>query len=192
MVRPAKTTFSEQRFEAGDKLAVSWLDAEFEECAFHKLGLSGQKLARCRFFDCAFVECDLSLCQLVDCAFVRSKFERCRLTGVNWSELEKLERVSFEGSQLNDTTFIALKLEACDFTNAIARRASFRDLSLRSCIFRDADLSETEFVNTDLRQADFRGASGYLINPKENRLEKARFSLPEAVSLLNGLGILLE
>ncbi|HEX3776255.1 MAG TPA: pentapeptide repeat-containing protein [Polyangiaceae bacterium] len=188
----AKTSFSETRFVQGEQPDFVLVDAEFEDCSFAKLALSGQKLGRSRFFDCVFSDCDLSLCRLVDCAFVRSTFERCRLSGINWSEVEKLERVAFDGSQLNDTTFIGVKMELCDFSRAIAHRASFRDLSLKSCIFRDADLSESEFVNADLRQADFRGASGYVINPKENRLEKARFSLPEAVRLLNGLGVLLD
>ena len=47
-------------------------------------------------------------------------------------------------------------------------------------------------MNADLREADFRDASGYLISPRENRLEKARFSLPEATRLLDGLGIVLD
>jgi fluoroquinolone resistance protein len=192
MAPKAKSSFSEQKLAPSDPLAFPLADAEFEDCTFDKLALSAQKLSRCRFFDCELIECDLSLARLTDCAFVRSKFTRCRLTGVNWSDVEKLERVSFQGSQMNDTTFIGAKLEVCDFSNVIARRASFRDLSLKACIFRDADLEDTEFVNTDLRQADFRGATGYVISPRENKLEKAKFSLPEATRLLHGLGIVLE
>lgn len=192
MAPKARSIFSEQKFAPREPLAFPLTDGEFEDCTFDKISLSGQRLSRCRFFDCELVECDLSLARVTDCAFVRSKFTRCRLTGVNWSDVEKLERVSFQGSQLNDTTFIGAKLEVCDFSNVIARRASFRDLSLKACIFRDADLEEAEFVNTDLRQADFRGATGYLINPRENKLEKAKFSLPDAVRLLHGLGITLE
>ena len=192
MAPKAKTIFTEQKFGASEPLAFPIVDAEFEDCRFDKISLGGRKLSRCRFFDCELVECDLSLAGVTDCAFVRSKFTRCRLTGVNWSDIEKLERVSFDGSQLNDTTFIGAKIEVCDFSRVIARRASFRDLSLKGCIFRDADLDETEFVNTDLRLADFRGASGYVISPRENKLEKAKFSLPEAVRLLQGLGITLE
>ncbi len=192
MAPKAKQIFSEQKFAGAEPLAFPLSDCEFEDCAFDRVSLSGLKLSRCRFFDCEFVDCDWSLARVTDCAFVRSKFTRCRLTGINWSDVEKLERVSFDGSQLNDTTFIAAKLEVCDFSRVIARRASFRDLSLKACIFRDADLEETEFVNADLRQADFRGASGYLISPRENKLEKAKFSLPEATRLLYGLGIVLE
>lgn len=192
MARTAKITLSERQFtpESGAELATE--DAEFEDCTFSKLSSSGARFTRCRFFDCTFQDCDFSLTRWVDCALVRCKFVRARLSGVNWSELEKLERVSFSGSQLNDTTFISVKLEACDFSGCIARRASFRDLSLKGMSFRDADLEGTEFVNADLRQADFRGATGYAISPRENRLEKARFSLPEATRLLHGLGILLD
>jgi uncharacterized protein YjbI with pentapeptide repeats len=192
MARTAKVAFAERQFVPTEALEFPLEDAEYEDCSFSKLALNDRKLSRCRYFDCVFRDCDFTLSRLVDCAFVRSKFERCRLTGINWSEVEKLERVSFAESQLNDTTFISVKLSACDFSKSIARRASFRDLSLQGMSFRDADLEGTEFVNADLRQADFRGATGYLISPKENRLEKAKFSLPEATRLLHGLGIVLD
>ncbi len=192
MARTAKVTLSERQFAAPGPLEFPLEDAEFEDCTFNKQLLNDCKLSRCRFFDCSFQECDFTLSRLVDCAFVRTKFVRCRLTGINWSEVEKLERVCFDGSQLNDTTFIGVKMDACDFSNCIARRASFRDLSLKGMIFRGADLEGAEFVNADLRQADFRQATGYLISPRENRLEKARFSLPEATRLLHGLGIVLD
>jgi uncharacterized protein YjbI with pentapeptide repeats len=192
MARTAKTSFSERSFEIAEPLEFPLQDVEFEDCTFGKLPLNGKQLSRLRFFDCTFADCDLTLSRVVDCAFVRVKFERCRLTGINWSEADKLERVSFAGSQLNDTTFIAAKLTACDFSKSIARRASFRDLGLKGTSFRGADLEGTEFVNADLREADFRDASGYLISPRENRLEKAKFSLPEATRLLDGLGIVLD
>ena len=192
MVRTVKVGFSERNFASAEPLEFPLKDAEFEDCTFSKLPLNGKSLNRCRFFDCTVLDCDLTLSRVVDCAFVRVKFERCRLTGINWSEVDKLERVSFSGSQLNDTTFIATRLTACDFSNSVARRASFRDLSLKGMSFRGADLEGTEFVNADLREADFRDASGYLISPRENRLEKAKFSLPEATRLLDGLGIVLD
>jgi uncharacterized protein YjbI with pentapeptide repeats len=197
MARAERVTFSERQFAAVPGAEAANLefpldDGEFEDCTFGKLALNDRKLSRCRFFDCTFRDCDFTLSRFVDCAFVRSKFERCRLTGINWSEVEKLERVSFNGSQLNDTTFIGVKMDACDFSQCIARRASFRDIALKGVLFRGADLEGTEFVNADLRQADFRDATGYVISPRENRLEKARFSLPEATRLLYGLGIVLD
>ena len=192
MARTVKLSFSERKFVIAEPREFPLEDAEFEDCTFSKLPLNDQSLRRCRFFDCTFSDCDFTLSRVVDCAFVRVKFERCRLTGINWSEVDKLERVSFAGSQLNDTTFIAAKLTACDFSKCVARRASFRDLSLRGTSFRGAELEGSEFVNADLREADFREATGYLISPRENRLEKAKFSLPEATRLLDGLGIVLD
>ena len=46
--------------------------------------------------------------------------------------------------------------------------------------------------NCDLHGADFRGALNYVLNPTDNQLEKARFSLPEAMNLLKGCGSVLE
>ena len=74
----------------------------------------------------------------------------------------------------------------------MARGTTFRDANLAKATFRGSNLANAEFVNCDLRGADFRGATEYALSPVDNRLEKARFSLPEAIRLLTGFGILLE
>jgi len=79
-----------------------------------------------------------------------------------------------------------LDLRAGDFRSSVARNVCFRDLNLAKADFRNAELSETEFVNSDLRGADFRGAVGYSLDIRENKVEKAKFSLPEATALLRG------
>jgi hypothetical protein len=44
----------------------------------------------------------------------------------------------------------------------------------------------------DLTAADFNDARNYAIDVKQNRLKKTKFALPEAVSLLKGLDIVLR
>jgi uncharacterized protein YjbI with pentapeptide repeats len=129
---------------------------------------------------------------VIDCVFLRVRFRGCRLGGINWSQSRKLEAVSFDSSQLNDGSFLGLRLDGCAFTDCVARGTTFRDANLAKASFRGSNLSMAEFVNCDLRGADFRGATDYALSPVENRVEKARFSLPEAVNLLKGFGIVLE
>ena len=73
------------------------------------------------------------------------------------------------------------KLHSVDFTDADCSDA----------YFAQSDLYRSIFYNTNLTRADFNHASSYAIDVNENRIKGARFSLPEAISLLDGLGITL-
>ena len=48
-----------------------------------------------------------------------------------------------------------------------------------------------QFRQCNLTRANFEEATGYAIDVKLNEVSKARFSLPEAVSLLRSLDIVL-
>jgi uncharacterized protein YjbI with pentapeptide repeats len=68
----------------------------------------------------------------------------------------------------------------------------FSDANLEKADFRGTDLEKSIFRNTDISGANFVGAKNYYISPQYNRLKGAKFSLPEAMSLLYGLEIVLE
>jgi fluoroquinolone resistance protein len=182
----------EVQFSADDSATLDFDGAQFEDCKFDHCSLRGRDLRGSRFLDCTFVTCDLVVAQMTNCVFSRVRFQDCRLSGINWSLASKLEFVSFDSCQLNDGSFLGLQLAGCAFTDCMARGTSFRDTNLAKVSFRGSDLSMAEFVNCDLRGADFRGALNYVLSPADNRLEKARFSLPEAMNLLKGLGIILD
>ena len=91
--------------------------------------------------------------------------------GCNFSDL-KMKRTSFLGS----------KVKECYFNDTFLMEADFRETDLEGSIFHHADLSK----------ADFRDAKNYSINPQSNTLKKARFSIPEALSLLNFFDILIS
>jgi fluoroquinolone resistance protein len=181
-----------ERFHGADAASLELRECSFEECTFDHVGLQSRDLCKARFVDCTFDTCDLAVADVTDCAFVRVKFRACRLSGIHWSVARKLEDVSFEGSRLADGSFLGVNLERCDLTDCDASNVSFRDAKLVKAKLRGADLTRADIANCDLRDADLRGAHGYVLDPRENRLEGARFSLPEAVGLLRGLGILLD
>jgi uncharacterized protein YjbI with pentapeptide repeats len=190
--RKQTTVTTDVRFGASDCATIVFDGGRFEDCLFDHCALQGRDLRGAKFIDCAFDTCDLAVVGVVDCTFLRSRFSGCRLSGVNWSLARTLESVVFDGCQLNDGTFLGLRLSACEFVRCVACATSFRDAILSRAKFCESDLSRAEFVNCDLRGADFRGALNYVISPADNRLEKARFSLPEAITLLTGLGIVVD
>jgi uncharacterized protein YjbI with pentapeptide repeats len=73
-------------------------------------------------------------------------------------------------------------VKECDFVNS--------DLS--ACDFQNSTLSGSLFHNTNLSRANFVGANDYRIDPLSNKLEKAQFSMPEAISLFEAMGIIIE
>jgi uncharacterized protein YjbI with pentapeptide repeats len=58
--------------------------------------------------------------------------------------------------------------------------------------FGKSDLTGSTFHNSNLSKANFIGAINYSINPLTNKLSKAKFSKPEALSLLDHLDIIIE
>ena len=70
--------------------------------------------------------------------------------------------------------------------------STFSDCRLSCASFKGCNLKFTEFLRTDITGADFTGASGYQVEITTCRMKGARFSFPEAMNLLNGLGVEIE
>ena len=54
------------------------------------------------------------------------------------------------------------------------------------------DFERSRFSKTNLSGADFRGARNYYIDVRNNNVKKARFALPEAMSLLGSFEVIIE
>lgn len=77
------------------------------------------------------------------------------------------------------------------FKESKVHEAHFNNTKLNGANFENTDLSGTIFHNCDLCKADFSTASRYCIDPQTNKIKKAKFSLPEAVGLLQGFDIII-
>lgn len=77
--------------------------------------------------------------------------------------------MSFEGSQLKE----------CDFKETLLPEGNFNGCNLEGTLFH----------HCDLKGADFRNAVNYAIDPLVNQIKKAKFSIPDALSLLKGFDI---
>lgn len=167
---------------------------EFEECRFAGCDLSESEVRACRFADCTFERCDLSLIRLPQSVFSACRFEDSKIIGVNWTEARWPETrlwapVGFARCVMDHSTFLGLDLKEVRIVDCTAHDVDFREADLTKADFAGTDLSGSLFANTNLTGADLRSARDYRIDPRENVLKGARFSLPEVISLLDGLDI---
>lgn len=183
--------FNDLRFANETLTSVRFYDCEFTDCV-----LSETAFTDCKFSGCSFVRCDLNGIKIVDSDFSHSSFAQSKAVGINWSEGE-WPRISvpallkFEECTLNHSTFMGLDLPQSVFRNCLARDVDFREAKLNRADLRSTDFSESLFGDTDLRGADLSHAANYRIDPSQNRISQATFMLPEALSLLHNMDIIL-
>ena len=168
----------------------------FYDCVFDGCTVPEAKWTGCRFVGCRFSGCDLGLTGFADSSFRETVFEDCRLTGVDWTRVWRdpglPPEFDFERCILDFGDFSHLDLSSRKLHRCNLHEATFVRSDLREADCRGSDFSRARFSGCDLRGADFREAVNYAIDPTDNRVERARFSLPEALGLLSGLGIELS
>jgi len=187
-------TYAEEAFEQVQLERNDVVSAEFRECRFVRCGFSNAVLRACVFEECVFLECDLSLVKLPHSSFSSTRFEGSKIIGVNWTEarwamLRLWQPVRFENCVINHSTFLGLDLKGVGFVECMAKDVDFREADLSRADFSGSDLTGAQFGGTNLTGANLRSARNYSIDPGRNVLKGARFSLPEAMSLLSGLDI---
>ncbi|MEH8021432.1 pentapeptide repeat-containing protein [Rheinheimera metallidurans] len=176
-------------------VACSEIDGKtFANCTFKRSNFSEATLSSCRFEECEFVSCNLSLVKIPDCVFYETTFTDCKLLGVNWtsarwSNVKMHAPIKFTGCVVNDSSFYGLHLAEIQFQHCKIHDVDFTECVLDDASFCFSDLRHSVFRNTSLNRADFVDATNYQIDIFCNQLEQAKFSLPEASSLLNSLNI---
>jgi len=197
--------FGEEQFEnqifknltiiSGEVNNVVFTDCVFSHCVFTETAFTG-----CRFRDCEFVHCDLSLVKVSQTVFTGVQFKDSKIVGVDWTlaswskseAFQMIKPISFLDCVLNYSVFIGLQLKEVQIEKCIAKEVDFSDASMIKSSLKGTDLEGAIFRNSDLTESNFVGAQYYFISPQLNNLKGAKFSLPEAVSLLAGLEIVLE
>ena len=131
--------------------------------------------------------------KLYGCRFQDVHCRGCKIVGAEFFKCEKsFFSMNFTNCLIQYGNFSDLNMKNCTFKESKVKECHFTNTLLQGADFSDADLSGTLFHNCDLRKADFSSAIQYAIDPLTNTIKKARFSLPEAVGLLHGFGIVLE
>lgn len=163
----------------------------FDECTFTDCNFSDAIFQSCKFKHCRLVNCNLSLLCLKGSYFIDVGFELCKILGVNWTyaEISLHQNLKFLKCNISQSNFLGLNLSSIIISECIARDVDFRDCDLSKSTLIGNDFQNTLFSNTNLIKADFTNSINYYINVFENQIKGAQFSLPEAISLLTGLGV---
>ena len=169
---------------------------EFYECVFTHCSLLEAQINKCRLVDCVFCDCDLSMVDVTGSSFRSTKFKRSKLVGVNWTVASwpsfiSVSPIEFRECKIDYSTFIGLSLPKIIVKRCTAQEVEFSEADLSGADFRYTNLENSRFRQTNLERANFEGALNYNINLTLNKVTKARFAMPEALSLLYGLDIIL-
>ena len=167
--------FTGLRLEGGEVNGIL-----FEDCLFTDCRLEGVALRGCRFTGCHFRGCRLGGLKADNVQAMGNSFEGCVVLGLDWSalldprkqDLGFLPFDSFARCDLAGSFFEGCRLSGADFSGCPLRGASFS--------------------HCDLTGADFRRAQEYSFSTEGNQVKGAKFSMPEAVGLLYGLGLQIE
>ncbi|WP_164545590.1 pentapeptide repeat-containing protein [Paenibacillus albus] len=170
------------------------IGVKFYDCTFTKCDFSETVFDECRFSDCTFASCDLSMIKLLDSSISQASFKQCKLVGVDWTEASWSRIVvpgtlRFDECVLNHSTFIGLALPKSVIIGCTARNVDFRETNLQESNMTATNFAESLFSDTNLAGADLSHALNYAIDPSVNRISKAKFTLPEAISLLYSMDI---
>lgn len=190
------SNYTEQTFTSLDLDKVQLRDCEFYDCTFIRCSFVESVFYHVRFIGCCFQHCDLSMFGVPNSTFSETQFEESKVVGVDWTQADwPLTRLgiplAFSKCAISYSTFLGLNLRGIKIRDCVALEVDFREADLTRADLKGTDLSESMFGSTILIEADLSSARNYSIAPGQNTLKGARFSLPEAVSLLYNMGIVL-
>lgn len=168
-------------------------NSTFSHCVFQRCDFSSSDFASALFEDCTFDECNLSLIKLNDAKLQKTMFRGSKLLGINFTHCSRFALdISFEQSFITNCNFSRMKLKKTLFRCCEITDTDFPDADLSEADFTEASFRGVIFNNTNLSKALFIDARGYAINPSNNSIRHAVFSLPEAVSLVEQLGVIIR
>ena len=161
-----------------DLTEASGVGAVFEECVFRNAKLNASVHTDAAFLSCTFHRSNFFDVRFERCKMVGSTFDDCawdiaQVQGGNWSF------VAMPRADLHSATFTGVRLHEADLTGVRAAGGTLRDCDLSGAWLHRADLS-----GCDLRGSDLAG-----IDPVTVNLERAIITLPQAVTIIEAMGL---
>ena len=165
---------------------------DYENCNFTDCNFAGVNLSDFSFEDCTFENCDLSNARVNNTAFKNIHFKSCKLIGVQFDTCNTfLLAFKFTLCIMNYTSFYSLKIPETNFKECSIVEADFTETDLSKAVFEACDLSGTVFSKTKLLKADFRSSVNFTIDPEQNGMSGAKFSLESLPGLLQKYDIIV-
>jgi len=193
----SRKEYDECEFKGVDLTDQKITGCSFHNCSFRKCSFREVEFTNCLFDECRFIYCNFSLSKMKGSTFSSVTFENSQLIGIDWTitgwrRSRLFTPVAFRESVINYGTFSGLNLSRVKIVKCIARNVDFSEADLTQADCSETDFTDSIFLHTNLSEANFLGATGYAIDPANNVLKKARFAMPEAISLLTNLGVVLD
>lgn len=182
------TRFNESHFET---LAAA-CPTEFEDCEFSGIRFADINLKSSQFINCTFKNCNFAGQDFLNSSFRDLKFIQCNLMGLNWAALKKMDNCSFTDCKLDLSTFQGRKLKHFECIECSAKEVDFSDADLTESDFSGTTLESSSFTRANLTKANLKTAKSYFIDPQFTKVNGAKLSFPEAISLLHALGVEID
>lgn len=183
----------DQTFERIDFGGQQLSGNAYDDCRFVGCGFANAILSGADFVDCVFEGSNLSMVRAEGCALKGVVFRECKLVGFDFGKCSDfLFAVTFERCNLDFASFAGRAMKHTVFEGCSLKEASFEGADLTGSRFSDCELERAVFSRTKLGKVDFRTARGFVIDPDENQLAKARFSLGGLPGLVAKYGVLVD
>jgi uncharacterized protein YjbI with pentapeptide repeats len=184
-----ETYFTDQTFARIETLTKG----EYEGCTFNSCNFSDSDLSGNKFSDCTFNGCNLSLAKLNKTALRDVEFKDCKMLGLRFDNCNDFGlSFSLDGCQLNHSSFYKMSIKKTVFKNSQLQETDFSEADLTGAMFDNCNLTNATFAQTNLEKADLRTSYNYSIDPENNRLKKAKFSMEGVIGLLDKYDIEIE
>ncbi len=184
--------YKEEAFSALNEEEIRLSGAEFYKCRFESCSFGAYKITGARFESCQFVNCDFSLAIFKETELIDVEFDGCKLIGVDWTLIKNRLQCEFKNCKLDSSSFYGMPLKVLNMIDCSARDADFEEADLTKADLSGCDLLRAKFNGANLSGVDLRGARSYSIDPNKTKVKKAKFSMPEVLSLLDEFDIIIK
>ncbi len=189
IINSAQKEYNEVEFEKLELSEQIFEGYRFDGCKFVKCDFNKTSFLGCHFVDCEFSHCNLSLIKVNRSSFLSVEFSDSKIVGVNWGfaywpQINLASPLHFQRCDLSLSSFFELTLAEMTIEECKAHGVDFRGADLSHANFAFSDFLDSQFVHTKMVSADFTEAINYSIDLQLNDIKKAKFSFPEAISLL--------
>ena len=185
--------FEDQVYESTSHESAQLLPGTYERCRFLQCNFSESDLSDYRFLECEFHHCNLDRVVLINTSLSEVKFIDCKMMGISFEHCHRVMFTPyFENCLLNFSNFFERKMPGIVFKDCNLTEVDFTAAILSEAVFTGCDFTNARFDRTVLTKTDFRGAFNFSIDPENNDVRKAKFSLATVQGLLQKYGILIE
>lgn len=170
---------------------------QFIDCIFHNCSFRENHIKNCLFQNCSFIHCNIINNSFLYTLATNNRLDNSTVLGMNWTYLMKkgkafLPFLTIKKCTLKYNNFHLMNLKKFDFSRCDLSGSFFEECNLEGSIFRYSILKNVYFGKNNLTRADFRNAEEYQIDITDNRMKKAKFSFPDAIRLLESIGIEID